>query len=109
MSERMRDDLVPGEWEVDSCYVFDRTPRLHRCQACNQKNVRYRHRIRHIETGKTMDVGISCCGVLIMDPDLAQRLENEVKRKLSWREHYQTRTWKPCRATPEDLAERKRR
>jgi hypothetical protein len=99
---RIHRNLVPGEWEIQVCVVWN-GDKLRRCQACKQANVRYIHRLRHKETGVALEVGISCCGVLIGDPDLAQRLENEVKRKLGWREYYGTKTWKPCAVKPEDL------
>jgi hypothetical protein len=99
---RMRSDLVAGEWEVQVCLVWN-GDKLRRCQACNQANIRYIHRLRHRETAAVLEVGIACCGVLIGNPDLAQRLENEVKRKLGWREHYGTTTWRPCAVHPEDV------
>jgi hypothetical protein len=97
---RIRQDLIPGEWEVQVCLVW---PKLRRCQACNHANVRYAHRLRHRATAEVLEVGIECCGVLTGDPDLARRLENAVKRKLGWREHYGTETWRPCAVHPEDL------
>ena len=100
--ERIRPDLIPGEWEVTHCLVHN-GDRLLTCQACNQANVRFVHRLRHKETAAVLSVGISCCGVLIADQDLARRLENEVKRKVGWREFYGTTTWKPCAVKPEDL------
>jgi hypothetical protein len=102
---RMHSDLVPGEWEVDRCYV-GLGNKLHRCQACSQANVRFRHRLRHKQTGNVIDVGIKCCGVLIGNPELAQKLENECKRKMGWREHYEVQSWKPCSVTIDDLEER---
>jgi hypothetical protein len=36
-------------------------------------------------------------------PRLAQLSQNEVKRKLGWREHYGYAGWRPCEAKPEDV------
>ena len=102
---RIRPELVPGEWEVQMCLVWN-GDRLYRCQACNQANVRYIHRLRHIETAEVLQVGIACCGLLTGDPDIAQLLQNEVKRKLGWREYYGYNGWRPCSASPDDLEER---
>src|SRR5262249_41748122 len=102
---RIRGDLVPGEWEVLFCDVWP-GPKLRRCEACNQDNIRYVHTIRHKATGLWIKVGVSCCGALIRDHDLARRLENECKRKLGWREFYEVKTWRPCHVTPEDLEAR---
>lgn len=105
---RIRSDLVPGEWQVLACQVWPRG-QMRRCRACNQVNVRYVHVIRHKTTGLWIEVGISCCGFLIQDLDLATRLGNECKRKLGWWEYYGVTSWKPCKVTPEDLEEREER
>ena len=103
--ERIRPDLIPGEWDVQVCLVWN-GKQLSTCEACNQAHVRFIHRIEHKKTDQQLNVGMVCCGVLIGDARLAERLENEVKRKLGWREHYGTTTWRPCAVHPEDLEDR---
>jgi hypothetical protein len=99
---RVRPELVPGEWEVQSLIVCSGTGRT-RCEACGRV-IRYIHCLKHKETAKVLDVGIECCGALTGDFDLAQRLQNEGKRKMGWREHYGDRPfWKQCTVKPTDL------
>jgi hypothetical protein len=60
----------------------------YQCAACGNSNLRFIHILERVETKEQILVGIECAGVLLDDFELPRLVENEVKRKERWRQHY---------------------
>ena len=71
--------------------------------APGNKNLRFLHVLRHVETRKEITVGIECARRLVFpeERELPQLAENETARKERWRLRY--KNYGLCVTTYEDL------
>jgi hypothetical protein len=101
--KRMREGLIPGQWEYICCECFIQlntgtgvvASLSYECAACGNTNLRFIHTLEHVEDGRQIWVGIECARILVDDSELPRLAENEVKRKECWRIFYK----KPGRCT----------
>ena len=99
----------PGQWLYARCYcnvtegVWDWTYYGYKCSACGNKNLRFLHVLRHVETRKEITVGIECARRLVFpeERELPQLAENETARKERWRLRY--KNYGLCVTTYEEL------
>lgn len=98
-----------GEWEYVSCHCIVKlgtggVVMSYECEACGNGTLRFIHTLEHVETEKTIWVGLDCARTLMEGSDIPLLAENETKRKERWRVVYR----KPgrCITTVRDLENR---
>ncbi|MBP1543131.1 MAG: UvrD-helicase domain-containing protein [Oscillospiraceae bacterium] len=87
-----RDDVPHSGWYCED--VIDLGKPVGVCEMCGYHIIRYVHRMKHNNYGKTIGAGCVCAGRMEGDVEAAKKREQDFKNRQSRRNTFVTRPWK---------------